>query len=98
MASTGTGSAHTCHARDCERAVAPKLLMCLPHWLMVPGELRAAVWANYVPGQEVRKDPTRDYLAAARAAVEAVWEKEQARNAKRKATPAAKQQQQGLPL
>jgi len=45
---------------------------------MVPRDLRAAVWAEYVPGQEIRKDPTREYLEAANAAVRAVAAKEAA--------------------
>lgn len=43
--------------------------MCLRHWRLLPLELQRAVWAVYVPGQEIRKDPTREYLAAARAAI-----------------------------
>jgi hypothetical protein len=31
--------------------------------------MRDAIWDAYVPGQEIRKDPTPAYLAAARAAV-----------------------------
>jgi hypothetical protein len=43
---------------------------------MVPAELQACVWATYVPGQEIRKDPSRSYLEAARAAIDAVAELE----------------------
>jgi hypothetical protein len=70
---------HHCHARGCEKEVPPKLLMCLPHWRMVPRDLQRAVWATYVPGQEVRKDPTPEYIQAHLAAVEAVARKENAR-------------------
>lgn len=69
-------AAHHCHARGCPVAVPPKLLMCTKHWRMVPKALQAAVWATYRAGQEVRKDPTREYLAAADAAIDAVAEKE----------------------
>mgnify|MGYP001575070721 CR=1 FL=1 len=71
--------AHLCHARGCTRAVPPKLLMCLPHWRLVPLPLQRAVWATYVPGQEVRKDPTQEYLRAAHDAIGAVAAKEAAR-------------------
>jgi hypothetical protein len=71
-------SEHHCHARGCKTAVAPNLLMCLPHWRLVPQELKRAVWATYRRGQEIRKDPTPEYLVAARAAIEAVAEKERA--------------------
>lgn len=52
------------------------MLMCLRHWRMLPMSLRRKVWAAYVPGQEIRKDPTGEYLAAMREAVAAVAEKE----------------------
>jgi hypothetical protein len=55
------------------------MFMCGPHWRMVPAVLRARVWAVYVPGQEIRKDPTREYLDVAREAIEAVAAKEASR-------------------
>lgn len=67
---------HTCHAKNCTKVVPPRLLMCLKHWRMVPRELQHAVWATYRPGQEVDKKPSRAYLDAARAAIEAVAAKE----------------------
>ena len=63
---------HHCHATGCDTAVPPRLLMCLKHWRMVPQALQDAVWAAYRPGQETTKDPTSQYLAAARAAIQAV--------------------------
>lgn len=54
----------------------PRMLMCRKHWRMVPSRLQDAVWATYRPGQERDKDPTDDYLDAARAAIDAVAEKE----------------------
>lgn len=42
--------------------------MCLPHWRMVPKDMQDAVWANYKRGQEVRKDPTEEYLDITRMA------------------------------
>lgn len=64
--------AHTCHVTGCPVEVPPAKLMCLRHWRMVPRQLQSAVWTEYVHGQEVRKDPTRLYLSAARAAIDAV--------------------------
>lgn len=63
---------HTCHARDCKRRVAPKLLMCPPHWKAVPAHLKSRVWATYKPGQEITKVASREYLEAAKAAIDAV--------------------------
>lgn len=65
---------HRCHAIDCTEPVPPKMLMCREHWRMVPAALKRRVWATYVPGQEVRKDPTAEYLAAHIAAVEAAYD------------------------
>lgn len=66
------GDGHTCHAEGCTAAVPPRLLMCARHWRMVPRAMQSALWAVYVPGQEARKDPTREYLAAARRCIDAV--------------------------
>ena len=60
----------------CEKPVPRRMLMCARHWRMVPRALQDDVWAEYVPGQEQRLDPTTDYLDAAHAAIEAVATKE----------------------
>ena len=67
---------HVCHAENCKVQVPPKLLMCRRHWFMVPKLLRDRVWATYRPGQEIDKRPTREYLEAATAAIEAVYRRE----------------------
>ena len=67
---------HTCHATFCKTNVPPKMFMCKKHWYMVPPRLRSAIWAAYVPGQEIRKDPTREYLDVAQEAIAAVAAKE----------------------
>lgn len=67
---------HACHATGCKRLVPPKLLFCIEHWRMVPYSLQQEVWATYVPGQEIRKDPTDEYLEVQRRAVEAVERRE----------------------
>ena len=71
-------NAHVCHATRCNAKVPPKMLMCLKHWRLVPRDLQRRVWAAYVPGQEIRKDPTPTYLDAMMAAIEAVDNKERA--------------------
>lgn len=67
---------HHCHAKDCTLETAPRLLMCPRHWGMVPKDLQRRVWATYRDGQEQDKKPSADYLAAARAAINAVALKE----------------------
>jgi hypothetical protein len=63
---------HFCHAEGCETKVPPSMLMCLKHWRMVPKPLQNAVWEHYVPGQEIRMNPSGEYVVAAQAAVDAV--------------------------
>ena len=53
---------HECHAIGCHQDVPPRMFMCKTHWFMLPKALRDAVWCEYVPGQERRKDPTEAYL------------------------------------
>jgi hypothetical protein len=43
--------------------------MCPRHWFMLPRATRDAVWDVYVPGQELRMDPSPEYLEVARAAI-----------------------------
>lgn len=64
---------HLCHAYGCTQSVPPKMLMCLKHWCMVNPKIQSLVWRTYISGQEVRKDPTRAYLLAQRAAVWCVF-------------------------
>lgn len=63
---------HTCHARRCTRQVPPQMLMCRTHWGMVPVALQRAVWHHYRPGQCDDKKPSREWVAAANAAIEHV--------------------------
>jgi len=65
-------SPHICHALRCTAPVPPKMFMCKRHWYMVPKKLRDAIWAAYRPGQEVRKDPSREYLDVAMHAINVV--------------------------
>lgn len=43
---------------------------------MVPPSLKAEIWRTYVPGQEIRKDPTREYLEVQHRCVEYVATRE----------------------
>lgn len=45
------------------------MFMCRKHWYMLPKPMRDAIWHEYVPGQETRKDPTNEYLNVATRAV-----------------------------
>jgi hypothetical protein len=61
-------AAHTCHWPGCEQRVPPRMWGCREHWYRLPEGLRKRIWAAYRPGQEVEKNPSREYLEAARAA------------------------------
>lgn len=58
-------SAHTCHWPSCSQPVPPKLWGCRKHWFKLPKLIRDKIWRHYVPGQEIRKDPTSEYLEVA---------------------------------
>ena len=62
-------SEHTCHAKHCETPVPPRMFMCRRHWYALPRPLRAKIWATYRPGQEVDKQTTPAYRAAAYEAI-----------------------------
>jgi hypothetical protein len=38
---------------------------CAPHWFKLPKPLRDAICKYYVPGQEITKTPSTEYLVAA---------------------------------
>lgn len=67
---------HHCHAEDCAIAVPPRMFMHRAHWFMVPSHLRTALWKEYQPGQERRKNPTGAYCVAAERCICAVAVKE----------------------
>lgn len=64
---------HHCHAKKCKVPVKPELLMCYKHWKMVPKDIQNRVWKYYRPGQCDDKDPSKEWLDAADAAIDAVW-------------------------
>lgn len=63
---------HLCHAQDCARPCRPEKLMCRPCWDLVPGHLKVAVLRTYRPGQCDDKRPSREWIHAAKAAIQAV--------------------------
>ena len=63
---------HRCHAAMCSVPVQPRFLMCRRHWALVPNELKLAVLRAYRPGQCDDKQPSREYLEAARRAINRV--------------------------
>lgn len=67
---------HLCHAEGCHVVVPPKLLMCRPHWYMVPIHIRDLVWQHYRPGQEIDKRPSMAYMRVMKQAIRAVALKE----------------------
>lgn len=79
-ASERINAGHTCHARGCKTLCKPEMLMCLKHWRMVPRDLQRAVWATYRTGQcQLNPLPSKEWHAAADAAIAAVAEKEKAK-------------------
>ena len=56
---------HICHARGCTTKTHPRMFMCKKHWHMIPKSLQKELWAVYVPGQEISKNPTHEYLEVA---------------------------------
>lgn len=62
-------STHLCHAHGCYTPIAPKLFMCKHHWFSLPRAVRAAVWREYRPGQEIDKNPSPRYMAVQKLAV-----------------------------
>jgi hypothetical protein len=44
--------------------------MCRSHWFALPRSIRREVWRTYRKGQEIDKNPSPEYLAAARSALD----------------------------
>lgn len=77
---------HHCHAVGCKTPVPPSKLMCPKHWAMVPGLIRASVCATYRPGQCDDMRPSREWLKAARLAINAVRDMERGAMTRSEAT------------
>lgn len=52
------------------------MFMCYKHWKMVPRAVQQAIWAEYVPGQEITKTPSNEYLNVVTRAIALVAAKE----------------------
>lgn len=57
---------HECHWPGCKKQVPPAMWGCSYHWFKLPVGLRNKIWHNYEPGQEIRFDPSPEYIAAAK--------------------------------
>lgn len=57
---------HSCHWPGCPRFVPPAKWGCTKHWFALPKGLRDELFKHYVPGQEITKTPSSEYLEAAR--------------------------------
>lgn len=51
-------------------AAIEQLWGCKSHWFKLPVSPRSRIWATYVPGQEITKTPSPEYLSAATAVQE----------------------------
>ena len=56
---------HTCHWPGCGKLVPPAMWGCRTHWFKLPKHLRDWIWRTYMPGQEIKKNPSEEYLQAA---------------------------------
>ena len=61
---------HECPAKGCTQAVSPSMLMCRPHWYMVPRPLRNAVYSAWADGRGAGTPAHRAAILAAIAAVD----------------------------
>lgn len=57
---------HACHWPGCPKQVPPALWGCPTHWYALPRSLRDRIWRAYVPGQENRGRPSREYVEVAK--------------------------------
>ncbi len=71
-----SSSRHTCHWPGCAAVVPPRMWGCRNHWFALPADIRAAIWAAYVPGQEITKTPSNSYIEAAKVAEHWIKERE----------------------
>src|ERR1019366_5760370 len=67
---------HHCHARGCTTPCVAERLFCPSHWFMVPRSIQADVWKHYRDGQCQDMNPSKEWHAAADAAIGFVAMKE----------------------
>ena len=63
--SQGQDRDHECHWPGCKQQVPPAYWGCVKHWMMLPKDLREAIWRAFRPGQEKTLTPSREYLKIA---------------------------------
>jgi hypothetical protein len=63
---------HPCPVRPCAATVPRRLLMCAPHWRLVPHQLQRAVWDAWNQGLG---EGSQELLHAQAAAIAAVRER-----------------------
>lgn len=66
---------HHCHWPGCEKQVPPAMWGCKAHWFALPAILRAQIWREYKPGQEINGTPSVEYVEVAKRVQK--WIKEQ---------------------
>lgn len=69
---------HKCPASGCPARVADHMLMCRPHWYMVPSAVRLSVWETW---QDGAGSGSVGHNVAMRAAIDAVNAKLEAKAA-----------------
>lgn len=67
---------HFCHAKNCDVEVKPEFLMCYTHWRSVSRDLQVKILKAYRVGQCDDKNPSKEWLLAAKEAIEMVSVKE----------------------
>lgn len=71
---------HKCYVRGCQTKIEMSMLMCGPHWKLVPRTMQDDIWREWRKVQASRRDdPTYvlhdEYIAAINAARAAVQER-----------------------
>jgi len=61
---------HTCHWPGCDERVPARLWGCKRHWFTLPPRIREKIVKHYRRGQERSRDPSPEYIAAAKEARE----------------------------
>lgn len=61
---------HFCHWLGCGKEVPPRMWGCAFHWYKLPIQIRRKIWRAYHEGQEIEKNPSKEYLDAVREARE----------------------------
>lgn len=56
---------HHCHWPGCAKQVPPAMWGCRAHWYLLPRAFRDRIWKAYVPGQEITKTPSMEYVKVA---------------------------------